>query len=165
MNISGVSFSGINHKYERGYNEPIPYWINNHFPDPQRMEQRDEYVPRRTAEQRRPERPKHNKKSHSGIKGFAAGLAAALMIHCGVAMSDNKPEVVKVPYNPQETSITEIAEQYGCDEDIIRAYNNIYYDSQLNEIEELKIPTEYDYLQPQIDEMVEKLFSSKLSLK
>ena len=97
------------------------------------------------------------------VKTFAAGVASVLLLNFGTAIAEPTKDVAKVPFDGTPYSLTEIAEQYGCDEDIIRQYNGIKNDEDLNSLPEILVPTKYNYIDDEIEKLQESLYSSKLS--
>ncbi len=162
MNITPITFKGIDDKYKHTNRRTSS---SNRVQTHQRTSQRDEYVSRRSESSRNPRRTNNHKKSRATVKGFIAGLATALAINGGMSVLDKKNDVVKVKFSPAETTLSELAEQYDCDEDIIRDFNEKDGKLQFTKNGELKIPTEYDCIQPQIDKLVDKLYNSHLSSK
>lgn len=105
---------------------------------------------------------KNKKSSGKGIRGFAIGAAAAMLLNFGVAQSKSVPNVVTIPYDAS-SSITEIAETYNADINAILDYNNIDENTDLSSISELKIPSSYSAVQDEIQQLQNKLYNGKLS--
>lgn len=113
----------------------------------------------------RPRNIKHRKRRtplSTMIKSFAGGVAATILVNTAAGVINQTPDKVTIPYNPS-VSITEIAERYDTDINAILDINQIDETTDLNEITELIIPTDYDYLDTKIETLQNKLFSQDLS--
>lgn len=113
----------------------------------------------------RPRNIKHKQKRKpisTIIKSFAGGVAATILVNTAAGIANQTPDKVTIPYN-SSVSITEIAETYDTDINAILDINHIDETTDLNEITELIIPSDYDYLTPKIESLQQQLFSQKLS--
>ena len=88
---------------------------------------------------------------------------SALGLKEGRDLLEYQPEVSSavVDYNSKENDIADIAKTYNVDEDVIRYSNGIYSDNDLSEVNQLTIPTRYDYLDDVIDDKTQELYRSK----
>ncbi len=93
---------------------------------------------------------------------FLAGAAFASGVSAAKAPKP-VPEEVAVIFNPSDDTMDKFADLYGTDEDIIRLYNNIPQNSDLDEITQITIPSEYDNIQTEIESEQDKLFKKNLS--
>lgn len=105
---------------------------------------------------------KHKKSQGRGLRGFAIGAAAAMLLNFGIAQSKTVPSIVTIPYDAS-MSITDIAETYNADVNAILDFNNIDEDTDLSSLEEIKIPTSYSATSDKIEQLQNKLYSGKLS--
>ncbi len=97
------------------------------------------------------------------VLAFLAGMAVAGGTAGAVNMQKSVPDDVAVIYNPSGDSIEELSDIYGTDENLIRLYNEIPQDSELSEITQITIPSEYDNVQEEIDKEQDKLYNKNLS--
>ena len=88
---------------------------------------------------------------------------SALGLKEGKDMLEYEPEVSSavVDYDSKENNLSDIANAYNVDEDVIRYSNGIYSDEDLNDVETLTIPTQYDYLSDVIASKTQKLYKTK----
>lgn len=104
-----------------------------------------------------------NKQAVKNIKTpvatFVAGLLTALAITHPI---ENTPSTVQIPFDSTTDNITEIAEAYNLDEEIIERYNGIITEDDLTDKENLTIPSTYNYINDEIEKIQEKLYSDNL---
>ncbi len=98
-------------------------------------------------------------KSHINLKPFIAGGAAALLLTGAVSTLPVKGKPVSIPFDSHNMSISEIAQTYNTKEDAILAYNNISENNPIENLSELKMPDNYDYLQNEIQKLQNRLHS------
>lgn len=156
MNIQSISFMG---KYDS---------MRRSLPRYQYDIAQDEYIPSRPQQNSQRNRVNNKRKKSIipiPVKTFAAGAATVLLLNLGTSLAQPTKDVVKVPFDGQSYSLSEISEQYGCDEEIIRQYNGIENDDDLSSLPEILVPTEYNYIDDEIGKLQESLYSSKLSDK
>ena len=166
MNIQSVSFMGT-YQNPRNYKtksaNPVKKSTNPKYKNPNTQ---DEFRSSRSKQN-----PQKNKVTHKRkkslvplpVKTFAAGVATVLLLNSGNSIGKATKDVVNVQFDGNPYTLIEIADQYGCDEDIIRQYNGIESDADINSLSSLKVPKEYNYLDDEIEKLQETLYSSKLS--
>ncbi len=154
MNISTVSFGAAAYKNGRTQNSQRTSYVQKQPAAKDQIElKRKAYIQKQKK-----------RKFFDGIKTTITALAVAASIHSCNANKDNI-NAVEIPFDYNNTSISEIAEIYNSDEDIIFAYNNIDEDTNLSEIEEITVPMVYSSTQNKIDDLQNKLFSDNISDK
>ena len=91
------------------------------------------------------------------------GVATGGAIY-GECTDKDIPKPVDIPTVAihDEVSLEEIAERYNSTANIILDYNDADNIEEIKEKEEIKIPYSYDFIDKEIEELQEKLFSSKL---
>lgn len=109
------------------------------------------------------EYPENVHKIPTHLLSFIAGITSALLLNFGPAIAQPTKDVAKVPFDGHSYSLTDIAEQYGCDEEIIRQYNGIENNDDLRDLPVILVPTEYNYIDDEIENLQNSLYSSKLS--
>ena len=175
MNISLISFKGDNN---RGLDVDIPNWVNNRHPQSRRVTSQYERTPERDtfySSERQTNRPtsrrtgrtsgRNNKKKQIipvPLKTFAAGVLAALAVTQGAQVINQPSDVISIPVD-SSTSLTEIAQNYDSDIDAILSYNDLAEEADISELDSIKVPSSYDYLQNEIDKLQDKLYHSNLS--
>lgn len=175
MNISSISFRG---DYNKGYDNEVPNWVNSRHPQSRRTSAQYERTPERDtfySSQRQTERPtsrrtgrtsaRNNKKKQIvpvPLKTFAAGVLAALAVTQGAQVINQPSEVISIPVD-NSTSLTEVAQTYDSDIDAILNYNGIANEVDLSQLDSIKVPSSYDYLQDEIDKLQNELYHSNLS--
>lgn len=97
------------------------------------------------------------------VKTLLAGSALALLLSNIPANSSNKKGNVTIPFDANKTSIAEISKTYNVNEDAITAYNNIEEINDISEMSEIKVPSEFDYIQDKIETNQNKLYLQNLS--
>ena len=107
------------------------------------------------------DQPKH----HFNIKPFIAGGAAALLLTGTVSTLPQRSKYITIPFNAKDMSITEIAQTYNINEKAIIEFNNISEKNPPENLIELKMPENYDYIQQKIEILQKKLYSYVLSHK
>lgn len=111
-------------------------------------------------------KPSYNIKKRIGCTSVvAAAILTALFLGEAGMGAEPVKNTVKIPYNSNNTSLTEIAETYDISEDAIKFYNDISDNKPLDDVKEIKIPSSFDYLSDRIKTLQEKLHSAKLSEK
>lgn len=108
-----------------------------------------------------------NTKNKSGKKLLAIPFATATLgTTVALMLTFSNPSPAEPPkniqFNPNETSITEIAEENNCDLDFLLDYNNIGPNTDLSSISEVLVPSSFDYLQTEIERIEELLKDEKL---
>lgn len=175
MNNLSVSFRGYNSKgpdvpsfmntnsrpqsnFNNGYSSPRPSFVT--------PPESDTYQARKTPKKNVNKQVHSRKKAPSPFtvakNTFLITLAAAAGINLAVAQADKVPATVTVPVSP-ESSLVELAETYDVDIDAIIDFNNISRASDLSGRSKIEIPSTYDYLQDEIDELQDKLYDDDLS--
>lgn len=88
---------------------------------------------------------------------------SALGIKEGKDMLEYEPDICSatIGFNSEEHNLSDIANNYNIDEDVIRYSNGIYSDNDLSELDSLIIPTQYDYMSDIIDSKTQALYKSK----
>ena len=71
------------------------------------------------------------------------------------------PESVTAEYNSTEEGLKEVADAYNIDEEIIEYINNIDEYDDIKENNELIIPSKYEYLSDEANNILDKLYKSK----
>lgn len=110
----------------------------------------------------------HAKKRHlrPTVKAFIAGMLTPLTLMGGAKVNDavNSPKSkITIPFDSKSSSISKVSDTYGVDPEIIAVYNGITDKTDMSKIKELDIPSEFDYLQKEIDEKEAKLHKKGLS--
>ena len=103
-----------------------------------------------------------NTKNKSGKKLLAIPFATATLgTTVALMLTFSNPSPAEPPkniqFNPNETNITEIAEENNCDLDFLLDYNNIGPNTDLSSISEVLVPSSFDYLQTEIERIEELL--------
>lgn len=185
MDISAISFKG-------GYNDglEVPNWINSRHPQNRRGVERSVYASSVSNPQERAYHTSRASQPHlrnlqqdtytptrkssrqntkqkqqiipKQLKAFAAGVLAALAVTQGAQVVNQPSEVVSIPADSL-TSLTEIAQTYDSDIDAILNYNDVVDEADLSQLDEVKVPSNFDYLQDEIDSLQAKLYSGNLS--
>ena len=143
MKISPVSFYGIRN--------------NNNINKKPQPEQKAEKTPEEIAQ------AKHDR----AYRTFFASTMFAIML-AGLAVGSKTDEnygKLVIPFDYSKQNITELAHTYNVSEDAILAYNDLKESSDAKSLKSIKIPSSYDYIQPKIEKLQEKLFSLTLSDK
>ena len=107
------------------------------------------------------EQPKY----HFNIKPFIAGGAAALLLTGAVSTLPQRSKHITIPFNPEDMSITEMAQTYNTNEKAIIDFNNISEQNPPENLIELKMPEKFDYIQQEIEILQKKLHTCVLSQK
>ncbi len=117
----------------------------------ERQPQSDEYQGKRTAS-----------KKGGGVLGkvisFFTGAAIAVgatTVANTITSTDRDKAVITIPYYSEEHTVSDIAELYDIDENILYLYNGDITDKT----EKISIPSPYDYLQEIIDVKRNQLFA------
>lgn len=103
-------------------------------------------------------------KENSVLRGIVAGIGALGCVVClNSKPAEEMPDAVSIHAN-YGTSVTQLAEIYGSDADVIIEANDLDGEKMTKSMK-LVIPSEYTPVNDEIKELQEKLFSSKLDDK
>ena len=134
MNISSISFNGKIHNYTYKRNQN-----------------------------------KNEKQPHSGkiipktLATVLASSALAILLSNTPGQALNRPQKVTIPFDNNKTSVSEISKKYNVNEDAINAFNEINENNNISELSELKVPSDFDYIQTKIEEKQTQLYSQDLN--
>lgn len=152
----------INNQYNSAQNQNIQRPSNNQY---------NQYGQRQYVWQSRydnqdswqPQNKNTNKSAGKNITIPVTAVVASLLTALAITHPfENTPSTVQIPFDNTTDNITEIAEAYNIDEEIIERYNGIITEDDLAEKESLKIPSTYDYISEEIEKIQEKLYSDDL---
>lgn len=142
-----------------------------------RHEKKEPYQPRHSQENPIAQTPKYqqtakeylenNKRKTTRkrtILSVAGGTLAGIILAQGIAAYNQTPKLITVPSN-NYSSVYEVADIYGSDADAILAYNGMKDDTEFDGKNEIKVPTMYDYVQDEIDNVQNKLYNANLNSK
>lgn len=157
MNIESISFAG---NYNNNHRVSGQYLSRQSSRNDalQRTPQADTYQPRPRSSASRKRQPI----IPTPVKAFAAGILAAITIGKGMDMANTPAALVSIPVDPS-TSIVQIADLYGTSVEAILAYNDLTMDTDLSSVNSISVPTNYDYLQNEIDQLQAQLYDKHLS--
>jgi hypothetical protein len=66
-----------------------------------------------------------------------------------------------VNFDPENQNLSDVAETYNIDENVIKQTNGIYSDNDLSNAKSITIPIEYDYIDDAIDDKTQALYKAK----
>lgn len=175
MNNLSVSFCGYNSKgpdvpsfvnrktsssvnLNSGYSSPRPSFVTT----PEGDTYQTKKTPKKTTNKQAHSRKKAPSPISVATRTFLITLAASAGLNLAVAQADKVPATVTVPITPS-SSIVELADTYDVDLDAILDFNDISSEADLAACSEIEIPSTFDYLQVEIDELQNKLFDNDLS--
>lgn len=154
----------INNQYNSGQNPNIQRPSNNTYN--QYGQQQRQYGQRSRYDNQdswQPQNKNTNKSARKNIAIPVTAVVASLLTALTITHPfENTPSTVQIQFDNTTDNITEIAEVYNIDEEIIERYNGIITEDDLAEKESLKIPSAYDYISEEIEKIQEKLYSDDL---
>lgn len=157
MNISAVSFSGTNRSY---YNNTTNTRTNRQ--SYRNSAQQDEFHTSRPVEPKEP-RGKQTKKKGLPLPltTFIIGTAFSCLVNMGITAEPNE-KLLTIPFDYNQISIHELAEIYNINEQVLLDFNNITINTNFADLEEIKVPYSFDYVNDEIEELKTKLYSKRL---
>lgn len=158
MNINRISFQGTHRNPVNGFSKSYSRRNNN-------TKYQDEFKHSEILT------PRYNNKNNKNSKKVIAiplatatiGTTMALILTFGSPSSAEPPKTIT--FNPNETTISEIAEENDCNLEFLLDYNNIDQNTDPTSIKEITIPNQYDYIENEITAIEEKIKKSNLNEK